>query len=138
MTGLTPASGSVTIGTTVVPLNSASTAFAGLTSLTGSNAAAWQLPSGAASATNPTILPNRASSTTGIGAQASGNISFIAGGAEIARVVSGGLTVISGKALTLGNAATTGLAAGVLAAITNASIVVTDSTGQAYRIPCTI
>lgn len=49
-----------------------------------------------------------------------------------------GVIVASGKTLTLGNAATTGLTAGVLAAITNASIVITDSTGQAYRIPCIV
>jgi len=48
------------------------------------------------------------------------------------------ITVASGVSLKLGNAATTGLGAGVLAALTNASIVLTDSTGQAYRIPCII
>lgn len=48
------------------------------------------------------------------------------------------VTIASGKSLVLGNAATTGLTAGVLAAITNASIVITDSTGQAYRVPCII
>ena len=50
----------------------------------------------------------------------------------------GNVKVSSGSTLTLGNAATTGLSAGVLAASTNASIVLTDSTGQAYRIPCII
>lgn len=40
--------------------------------------------------------------------------------------------------LTTDNAATTGLSAGALAATTNASIVLTDATGQAYRIPCII
>lgn len=49
-----------------------------------------------------------------------------------------GITVGSGQVLKLGNAATTGLTAGVLAATTNASIVITDSAGQAYRIPCII
>jgi hypothetical protein len=44
----------------------------------------------------------------------------------------------SGATLTIGNAAVTGLTAGVLAATTNASIVITDQTGQAYRIPCII
>jgi hypothetical protein len=34
--------------------------------------------------------------------------------------------------------ATTGLAAGVLAATTNASIVLTDGSGQVYRVPCII
>lgn len=48
------------------------------------------------------------------------------------------VVVASGKTFQLGNAATTGLTAGVLAATTNASIVITDSTGQAYRIPCII
>lgn len=49
-----------------------------------------------------------------------------------------GVTVKSGTALQLGNAAVTGLAAGVLAATTNATIVLTDSAGQVYRIPCII
>ncbi len=40
--------------------------------------------------------------------------------------------------LWLSNAAVTGLVAGVLAASTNASIVIYDSAGQAYRIPCII
>jgi hypothetical protein len=44
----------------------------------------------------------------------------------------------SGSVLQLGNAATTGLLAGALAALTNATIVITDATGQAYRIPCII
>lgn len=48
------------------------------------------------------------------------------------------VVIASGKTFQVGNAATTGLTAGVLAAITNASIVITDSTGQAYRIPCII
>lgn len=52
--------------------------------------------------------------------------------------VGGGITIGSGAALKLGNAATTGLTPGVLAATTNASIVLTDSNGQAYRIPCII
>lgn len=48
------------------------------------------------------------------------------------------VTIASGKALVLGNAATTGLVAGVEAALTNATIVITDAAGQAYRIPCII
>ena len=50
----------------------------------------------------------------------------------------GGVTVASGQVLKLGNAATTGLAPGVLAGTTNATITITDSTGQVYRIPCII
>lgn len=48
------------------------------------------------------------------------------------------ITIASGKALVLGNNATTGLGAGILAALTNASIVISDGTTQAYRIPCII
>lgn len=40
--------------------------------------------------------------------------------------------------LTTDTAATTGLTAGVLSALTNSSIVLYDSTGQAYRVPCII
>jgi hypothetical protein len=52
--------------------------------------------------------------------------------------VNGGVTIASTKALKLGNAATTGLTPGVLAATTNATLTITDSTGQVYRIPCII
>lgn len=48
-----------------------------------------------------------------------------------------GFAQIQGK-LTTDTNATTGLVAGVLAATTNASIVITDASGQAYRIPCII
>ena len=51
--------------------------------------------------------------------------------------VDGGYAAIQGK-LTTDTNATTGLTAGVLAALTNASIVIYDSTGQAYRIPVII
>lgn len=53
-------------------------------------------------------------------------------------ITPGNFTIKSGSALTLGNAAVTGLTPGVLANLTNATIVLTDSMGQAYRIPCTI
>jgi len=53
-------------------------------------------------------------------------------------ISSAGVVVASGMTFQIGNAATTGLTAGVLAATTNASIVITDSAGQAYRIPCII
>lgn len=48
------------------------------------------------------------------------------------------VVVASGKNFQLGNAAVTGLVAGALAALTTASIVIYDSAGQAYRIPCVI
>ncbi len=50
----------------------------------------------------------------------------------------GNVTLKSGASLQIGNNATTGLSAGVLAASTNASIVIKDASGQAYRIPCII
>lgn len=50
----------------------------------------------------------------------------------------GSLTVQSGSTFKLGNAAVTGLTPGVLANLTNATIVILDSSGQAYRIPCVI
>lgn len=46
--------------------------------------------------------------------------------------------IVFGGGVQLSNAAATGLAAGVLAATTNATIVLYDSTGQAYRVPCII
>lgn len=138
MTGLVVSGGTITLGTTVIALGATQASLAGMTSITSSNATSWQLGSGAASTGNPTLIPNRGSTTTGFGSQATGNLCASVGGAEITRWVSTGLTIISGKALTLGNAATTGLGAGLLAALTNASIVLTDSAGQAYRIPCII
>ena len=48
------------------------------------------------------------------------------------------VTVASGAALRLGNAATTGLVPGVEAALTNATITLQDSGGTTYRIPCII
>lgn len=53
-------------------------------------------------------------------------------------ITASNVTVGSAGVLKLGNSATTGLVAGVLAATTNASIVITDASGQAYRIPCII
>jgi len=50
----------------------------------------------------------------------------------------GAVIVASGGNFQLGNTATTGLVAGALAALTTASVVIYDSTGQAYRIPCII
>lgn len=46
--------------------------------------------------------------------------------------------IVFGGGVQLSNAAVTGLAAGVLAATTNSTIVLYDSTGQAYRVPCII
>jgi hypothetical protein len=48
----------------------------------------------------------------------------------------GKFAIASGGAFQLGNDAVTGLVAGALAATTTASIVIYDSAGTAYRIPC--
>ena len=85
------------------------------------------------------------------GSGASGDIIFQTGGtgagatvqntATTALTIKGAtqaVVVASGKIFQIGNAATTGLTPGVLSATTNATIVITDSTGQAYRIPCII
>jgi hypothetical protein len=45
------------------------------------------------SATNPVILPNTADADTGIGQNAVDQLSFIAGGTEVVRVTSSGMTV---------------------------------------------
>ncbi len=60
------------------------------------------------------------------------------GTAKLTVDASGNLVQASAATLTLGNSATTGLTPGVLAASTNASIVITDQAGQAYRIPVII
>ena len=52
--------------------------------------------------------------------------------------VNEGVTIASTKTLKLGNAAVTGLTPGALAATTNATLTITDSAGQVYRIPCII
>lgn len=48
-----------------------------------------------------------------------------------------GFASIQGKLTTDANA-TTGLIAGALAALTTASITITDASGQVYRVPCVI
>ena len=61
------------------------------------NAAGWQLTTGATSSTAPTLIPNRGSTTTGIGSQASGNLSLIASGTETIRVTSTYLSAVVGN-----------------------------------------
>lgn len=77
--------------------------------------------------------------TIGANALAVTGAGAISGALVVSGLLTGtGVTVASGQVLKLGNAATTGLAAGVLAALTNATIIISDSSGQAYRIPCII
>lgn len=59
--------------------------------LIASNASSFRLMQVAATATVPTVIPNRASSTTGFGAQASGNISAIVASAEVERWTASGV-----------------------------------------------
>lgn len=61
----------------------------------GSNASGPRIAAGAASATAPTLIPTRADSTTGIGAQATGNMSFIVAAVEVGRIVAKGYTAIA-------------------------------------------
>lgn len=74
----------------------------------GGTAAGPTLRAVAATATVPTIAPNRADTTTGWGAQASGNISAIVGGAENTRFVSGGPIVAPATAIPAGGSAGVG------------------------------
>lgn len=60
------------------------------------------------------------------------------GGTDYVLVTASLFKLTSGVALQLGNAAVTGLVAGALAALTNATVTLKDSSGQTYRIPCII
>ena len=65
------------------------------------------------------------------------DLGLVRDGVSSGRISDGGAGV--GKlTFLLPAAATTGLVAGALAATTNASIVLTDAAGQAYRVPCII
>lgn len=59
------------------------------------NTAGFELVSGAPSSTVPVLIPNRSDSTTGIGAQAAGNMSQIVGGVEVGRWTSTGLNNVT-------------------------------------------
>lgn len=59
----------------------------------GANAAGWLLNSNGASSTVPTVIPNQASTTTGIGAIASGEISEIVAGVDMGDWTSTGLAL---------------------------------------------
>lgn len=76
--------------TILLRINSATIFTMSSTALVSANAAGPQIGNAAASATVPTLIPNKASTTTGIGAQASGNFSGVVGGAEIERWTSTG------------------------------------------------
>lgn len=56
--------------------------------LAANNGSSWQLRTAAASSTVPSVVPNQTSLNTGIGAQASGNMSLIGVGVEMMRITS--------------------------------------------------
>lgn len=58
---------------------------------------AARLANTAASSTVPTLIVNNTDTTTGIGAQATGNVSLIAAGAEIVRITATAFTQIAGQ-----------------------------------------
>lgn len=84
------------------------------------------------------VTGNPNATATGITYPAASTLGLATDNVTRFKVSNTAATITSGISLVLGNAATTGLAAGILAATTNATIVITDSTGQAYRIPCII
>lgn len=121
----------ITISTTVTGILSGNGTAISSASTTGSGAVVL--------ANTPTLITPVLGVATGTsialgGATISTNAFAITGTASFG----GKVTIVSGNALQIGNAATTGLAAGVIAALTNATIVITDANGQAYRIPCII
>ena len=65
------------------------------TSVSDTNASGYRLATGAASSTAPTLLPNKAATTTGIGAQASGNVSIIASATEMVRITSSLVSIVA-------------------------------------------
>lgn len=71
------------------------------------NSAGPQLMNEAASGTNPTLVPRRADTTTGIGANAAGEVSIIAEGTEIVRVDDAGAAVTGDLDITGGLSAAT-------------------------------
>jgi hypothetical protein len=62
------------------------------------NSAGYQLNTGAASSTAPTLVPRRSGSTTGFGAQAAGNISAIIAGVEKTRFTAEGIMPVQATA----------------------------------------
>ena len=64
----------------------------------GSNAAAYGLLDEAATSTNPTLVPNRADTDTGIGWTSADKLSLIAGGVNVVEVASSIVTINPGNA----------------------------------------
>lgn len=65
--------------------------------LLGDQTSSYQLTNSGASSTVPTLVPNKASTNSGVGADTSGDVSLIAGGAEELRCTGNGCTFITTK-----------------------------------------
>lgn len=74
-------------------------------------------------------------STSGFWSNSSTDLRCSVNNADIWQATGTQFNVMSGIALQLGNAAVTGLIAGALAALTNASVTLKDSNGTTYRVP---
>lgn len=75
----------------------------------------------------------------GIGnAGAADTVAVVINSSDTVIVTATKMAMKSGVDVQLGNNATTGLIAGALAALTTASIVIKDATGQSYRVPCLV
>jgi len=70
--------------------------------LVASNAAGPAVLDEAATSTNPTLIPNRANPTTGVGWQSSGVLSLIRAGGETLRLDSQGVSIPNGLGLIIG------------------------------------
>lgn len=127
-----------------VGLNGATNPAFSVDASTGSQAAGLNVLGGTTTgAVALRILSSGTNNSLTIDAKGNGTLTLngtATGGITASRLLtaSAGVTIASGQVLTLGNAAVTGLVAGALAALTTASIVIYDSAGQAYRIPCVI
>lgn len=127
--------GTITDGLLLLDANAGCVVTAGI----GVNSCFVTTTAGARSATVCRFSMNGSSTAGGTGlsdGNADNTIGFMMGGTVYGTFTTTKLSLASGVALQLGNSAVTGLIAGALAALTTASIVIYDSTGTAYRVPC--
>ena len=101
---------------------------------TGDTAGTFELLNVASSSTVPSIVPVKSDTTTGIGAQAAGNVSLIAGGVEVARVTSTG---ISAKLAANKGAITLSAGTGTATVMSGAVCACSDSTANA-SVKCAV
>jgi len=112
----------------------------------GTNSGAFAVANSTASATVPTLLPNKASTTGGIGADTAGDVSIIASATEIMRATSSALTFNAAATFTKQIITTFGMpsiASGACGATTNGSVSGTNQAGlitigSATTTTCTV